>query len=182
MKCFSMIQLHRQGNVSIIYDFDTKHYYRNHESNTSNDGLGWLLIQPFAIYAIEAIGTQIDAVPGQSRFYYGMLAFIVGAIVCALSVEAFLYNCGRKVIENSSIISKPSHAELTQWVSAYSRGVRKIYYILGALAIATIGLVALFYFTGASIFLTIALCVFCVLYVIWGASNPHLLRRFAKSI
>lgn len=182
MKRFSLIQLHRQGDVSIIYDFATKHYYRSYESNTSSDGFAWFLVQPLAIYVLETIGACIDAIPGQLRFCYGMLAFIVCVAICALSVEAFLYKSGRKVIENSKRIPRPSRAELAQWANDYPRRIRNLRYILGALSTVATGLVVLFYFFGASIFLTLALAIFCIWYLIWGATKPNLLRRFTKTI
>ena len=180
MKRFSLIMLSQTGSKKVIYDYNTCEYMQHIESASKGTGYTWLLFQPFTVFGLELFGQWLLAYPARVRMILGIVAFLIGAAISAISWEAFLSHYGKRIITESRKISEPTDSVLRQWASDFSRRIRNAYRLMAIIALVIFVLIAVFMMTGVPLALTFALGVYCVAYFIWGSARPNLLKRFMK--
>lgn len=180
MKRFSLIMLSQTGSKKVIYDYNTCEYMQHIESASKGTGYTWLLFQPFTVFGLELFGQWLLAYPARVRMILGIVAFLIGAAISAISWEAFLSHYGKRIITESRKMPEPTDTVLRQWASDFPRRIRNANRLMAIISFVTIIIIAVFIVTGVPLALTFALCVFCVGYFIWASARSGLLKRFMK--
>jgi predicted PurR-regulated permease PerM len=110
----------------------------------------------------------------------GIVAFLIGAAISAISWEAFLSYYGKRIMTESRKIPEPTDSVLRQWARDFPRRIRNANRLMAIISFVTIIIIAVFIVTGVPLALTFALCVFCVGYFVWASARSGLLKRFMK--
>lgn len=175
MKIFRLIMLQETDRNKLIFDFNTKKYYRTDLTNVKDYSFVTPLVIPLLVNGMEIL---CDLIGDMDRLAGGLIMLASLVMVTMLVIEFFLAQYGEKCLKTATEVQylNPSIFEKDSYEKRFGNAMR-LSVILSSVFMAVC---VIYILTGVTIVAGIASFVFAIEYLILASARPFLLRRFAK--
>ena len=175
MKKFRLIMLQESDSNKLIFDYNTRKYYRSDQRNVKDYSFVTPLVIPLLVDGMEIL---CDLRGDMDRMASGLIMLAALVIVTMLVIDFSLAWYGEKCIKAATEVTyiNPNIFEK----GGYEKRFRNAMRLLFILSVLFMAICVIYIWTGFTMVAGIASFVFAIEYLIMASARPFLLRRFVK--